>query len=347
MANSSSKTRSLRRGQERAVVVLALLTATVLALGCDRERPVPAPAAADTIVLTDTLGRSVTLARAASRIVSLSPALTEALFAVGCGDRLVLRDGWSDFPVAARAVVSVQGFAPSAEAILAVRPDLVLTTFPPAALRSALDAAGVPWLGWSPVTLDHVAGMMADIGRACGAPGPGADLAATFRTRLAAIERTVAGRPRPRVFYEMDAGGGRPFTVSRLAFGHAVLTAAGGENAFASADVPWFQVSTEAVLAADPDLILLADADAADQPQSAAAVAARPGWSALRAVREGRVVPLSIDLVSRPGPRLVDGVAQIARALHPDAAWPAGPGPTAGAVRGFPQPLVIVPRAAP
>ena len=252
--------------------------------------------------------------------MSLSPALTELLFAVGCGDRIVLRDAWSDFPSAARTIPAVRGFSPSAEAILAARPDLVLTHFPPPALRSALDAARVPWRAYSPAGLDGIAASMREVGRACGAGAAGERLALAFEARLEAIRSRVAHQPRPRVFYEMDAGdGGRPYTISDKAFGHAVLTAAGGANVFGSSGASWFQVSTEALLAADPEVILLADADAIEQPQSAAAVAARPGWAALRAVQKAQVFALHGDWVSRPGPRLVAGVEQIARILHPRA----------------------------
>lgn len=280
---------------------LLWLALGLLALGCARPVPPPQPVAA-------------------RRIVSLSPALTEILFAVGCGDRVVLRDAWSDFPAAARGIPAVRGFSPSAEAILAVRPDLVLTHFPPPTLRSALDAARVPWRAFSPGGLDGVAASMREVGRACGAGAAGERLAKDFEARLEAIHVRIKGVPRPRVFYEMDAGdGGRPYTISDKSFGHAVLTAAGATNVFGASSASWFQVSTESLLAADPDLILLADADAIEQPQSAAAVAARPGWAALRAVQKAQVFALHGDWVSRPGPRLVAGVEQIARILHPQA----------------------------
>lgn len=272
------------------------------------------------MVLHDQLGRTVPVAQRPSRIVSLSPALTEILYAVGCGDRLVLRDGWSDFPPPSRTVPSVQGFAPSAEAILAVQPSLVLSHFPPPTLRTALDGAGVPWLGFAPDTLPAVAASIRTVAHACGQGAQGETVAAAFEQRLDDIAARVRNQPRVKVFYEMDAGiGGRPYTISDKSFGHAVLTAAGGRNVFEHADAPWFQVSAEAILATDPDFIALADADATDAPQSLAALRNRPGMAALRAGREGHVIPLRSDWVSRPGPRLVRGVEALARALHPQA----------------------------
>lgn len=311
-----------------------VLAAVVCLVACSRPTATPSlapaatthaqvaatPASSAAVTLTDHQGRTIQLASPARRIVSLSPALTEILFAVGCGDAVVLRDGWSDYPPQARAIPAAHGFVPNAEAILATHPDLVLTHFPPAALRTALDAAKVPYLGYSPKDLQQVQETLGDVARACGQPEAGQVLQQAFARQLEDIRRRVAGLPRPRVFYEMDAGdGARPFTVSREAFGHAVLEAAGGQNLFADAALPWFQVSTEAVLVGDPDAILLADADAIEAPQSLASVRARPGWQALRAVRQGRVHPLRSDWVSRPGPRLVLGVEQIAQALHPEA----------------------------
>ncbi len=268
--------------------------------------------------VVDQRGHAVALAAPRLRIVSLSPALTETLFAVGCGDRIVLRDGWSDFPPAARAIPAVQGFAPSAEAILAARPDLVLSHFPPPALAAALDAAHVPWLAFAPKQIADVAQALRAVGQACGRAEAGEALATQFTKRIKRIEQRVQGTTSPTVFYEMDAGiGGQPYTIGAKTFGHEVLTRAGGRNVFASEPREWFQVSPEAVLTADPDVVLLGDADVQDQPQSLATLRHRPTMALLRAVRGGLVFPLHADLVARPGPRLALGVEEVARLLHP------------------------------
>jgi iron complex transport system substrate-binding protein len=259
------------------------------------------------------------------RIVSLSPAATETLFAVGCGGGLVLRDAWSDFPPEVKQLPAVAGFAPSAEAILAVRPTLVVAHYPPPGLKLALERAGVTVQGFAPVTLDEVGRSFADVAAACGQAERGQALQAEFAARVAAlaarVDASTARKPKPRLYYEMDAGdAGRPFTVGRGSFGHALIEAAGAINVFADAGATWFQVSAESVLAADPDVIVLADADSIDAPQSAALVAARPGWSTVRAVRLGRIVTVPADLTVRPGPRLAAGLERLARALHPDLA---------------------------
>ena len=278
----------------------------------------PANAADGPTTILDQRGHSVTLPHAALRIVSLSPALTETLFAVGCGAHVVLRDGWSDFPAEVRSVPSVQGFAPSAEAILAARPDLVLTNYPPPALASALDAAHVPWLAFTPKHMADVTQALRAVALACGQKAAGERLATAFDARIETIRTRVAGRFPPRVFYEMDAGiGGQPYTIGQKTFGQEVLTLAGGDNLFANEPREWFQVSAEAVLDLDPDVVLLGDADVQDQPQSLDTLRRRPTMALLRAVRTGLVFPLHADLVSRPGPRLALGVEEVARLLHP------------------------------
>jgi len=270
--------------------------------------------------ITDDLGRKVRLARPAERIISLSPAITEALFAIDCGERIVLRDEWSDHPAAALKIESVGSFAPGAESIVAARPDLLLTTWPPPPLRAALDAAGVNWAAFAPADLAGVGTAVERVGRLCGR----SERAVQERKRLdeaaAAVRAAVAGRERPRVFYEMDAGaGGRPYTVGSGSFGHDLIVAAGGINVFGDTDQPWLQVSAEAILVARPDVIVLADVDVIDSPQSAASVAARPGWSALQAVQKGRIHPVHTDWVARPGPRVIHGLRQLASILHPGA----------------------------
>jgi iron complex transport system substrate-binding protein len=255
--------------------------------------------------------------RSVQRIVSLSPAATEALYAVGCGPQLVLRDAWSDWPKEALQVPAVAGFTPSPEAILAAKPDLVLVHFPAPALRQALERAGVRWQAFAPETLAEVAASLSDIGAACGQPAAGKAAAAALLADVAQIRAGVAGKPRPRVFYEMDATDStRPYTVAKRAFAHDLLLVAGADNVFATADVPWLQVSTESVLAADPDLIVLADSDAELAAQTPAMVAARPGWQAMRAVQQGKIVAVPGQLLGRPGPRIVQGLRLLVTAIH-------------------------------
>ena len=281
-----------------------------------------ASAATTALVVTDDLGRTVRLPAPARRIACLSPSLTEILFAVGCGDSLVLRDAWSDFPIEARRAPAVEGLLPSAEAMIAARPDLLLTTFPSPALRTALRASNIPFAAFVPATLAQVADAFVRVGRVCGQPGRARAARDRFVAETERIKAAVKGRKRPRVFYEMDAGAGRPFTVGRGSFGHDLVEAAGGANVFGDTDRPWLQVSAESIVAADPEVIVLADAGAEQNPQRPDQVAGRAGWHVLAAVRNGRIHALHSDWVARPGPRLVLGLRQLADALHPGVVEP-------------------------
>ncbi|HWQ12678.1 MAG TPA: ABC transporter substrate-binding protein, partial [Roseiflexaceae bacterium] len=138
-----------------------------------------------------------------------------------------------------------------------------------------------------------------------------------MRAQLAALTGQLAGATaRPRVYWELDATDpAKPYTVGPGSFVDELITLAGGANVFGQGDNPYPQVSAEQVVAADPQVILLANAQYGVTVES---VAQRPGWGGLAAVREGRVYPVDADLTTRPGPRIVAGIESIARLLHPE-----------------------------
>lgn len=304
------------------------------------QTPAPAlPSDPDrALTVRDDQQRDVRLARPARRIASLSPALTEVVYAVGCGDRLVLRDRWSDYPAAARLVPAIDALSPSSEAILAAAPDLVLVSFPGGRLRTALDSAKVPWVGLAPQTIEAVASDLRRVATLCGESARGDVAARALLARVAAVDSALVGVRRPRTYLELDeAAGGRTWTVGDDTFAAAVLRAAGAVNAFPTL-TGWPQISHESILAADPDVVLLArpraapaaatpgalddagaavDSAAREQAASSRAFAARPGHGALRAVIEKRVLRVDPAIFGRPGPRIADAVVHLARALHP------------------------------
>lgn len=288
----------------------------LLVLACACQKAPTAPDSAGVIV--DDVGHTMRIPARVERVVSLSPAATELLCAVGCCDKLVARDEWSDFPAQVRSVPQLPGFTPSAEALLLHKPDLVLLHFPPPNLQSALDAAGIAWFGLAATDLKQVAQAHRVVGRLCGQPERGKQAAIAFVDAVAAVRKAFPKPASPlRVFYELDAGDGqRPFTVGRRAFGHALIEAAGGLNVFGDRDEAWFAVGAEALLAADPDVIVLGDADVGVNPQSVQTLNARKGFGALRALRAGCVATVPNTLVSRPGPRLVEGLRAMAQAVR-------------------------------
>jgi iron complex transport system substrate-binding protein len=129
----------------------------------------------------------------------------------------------------------------------------------------------------------------------------------------------VRDAPRPKIFIELDAtDSNRPFTAGPGSFIGALIQLAGGENVASSSRVAWPQFSLEELIRADPDLIILGDALVPVNPQTPAAVALRPGWNGLRAVRRGTIYSIETDVVSRPGPRVVEGLELLARLFHPN-----------------------------
>jgi iron complex transport system substrate-binding protein len=276
--------------------------------------PVSAPASAFPLTVTDDLGRQVTIPAPPQRIVSLAPSNTEILFALGLDERVVAVDAWSDYPPAAQEKPEVGDYVnPDLEQIVAINPDLVLATaVHEATVLPQLEDLRIPTVVLEPTTLDEVLADIALVGEAAGVGDTATALICAFEDRVAAVESAVAGASAPRVFFEL---GPELYTAGPGSFVDDLIARAGGENIVAEGQGPWPQMSAEALITADPEVILLADHEAGVTPES---VKARPGWQEVSAVREDRIVTLDSDLVARPGPRLVDGLEEIARALHPD-----------------------------
>ncbi|HET6681528.1 MAG TPA: cobalamin-binding protein [Gemmatimonadaceae bacterium] len=273
-----------------------------------------APAERRTAIDIDDFGDTLALDSAPTRIVSLVPTTTEILFTIGAGDRLVGRSHWDHWPAAALRVPDVgDGMRPNLEAILAVRPDLVVLYAGeenrPAAQR--LRAAGIPTLG---LRIDRIAETQRAIrllGLVTGDTTDARMLADSIDATLLAVRRATRGLPAPRVAWKvwdaplMVIGGGS--YLSEL------IEIAGGTNVYADSPEPSPQISLEDLLRRDPDLILAG-------PEGAGSLNRLPGWRALRAVRNGGVLVVDTALMGRPGVRLGEAAVSLAGLLHPELA---------------------------
>jgi iron complex transport system substrate-binding protein len=278
--------------------------------------------ASEPIILTDALGRDVTLAAPATRIVSLAPSNTEIVFAIGAGEALIGRDDFSDYPAEALNVPSVGSLYPNvnAEAIVALDPDLVLA----AGITNPDDVKALAALGLTvyatsfAVTLDDIYNDILAVGTLTGHADDAEDLVAGLKARVDAVTtKTVGLADTPKVFYEIDATDpAKPYTTGKGTFIDQLLTMAGGFNVGQVGADPYFQISLEELVAQDPAIVILGSATYGGQTPEL--VAQRAGWETLTAVKNGAVYTFDDNLVSRPGPRVVDGLEALAKLIHPE-----------------------------
>ncbi len=283
----------------------------------------PTAAAAETaITLTDSLDRAVMLDAPATRIVSLAPSNTEVLYAIGAGDAVIGRDEFSNYPEEAADLPSVGGSmgSYSLEEIVKLEPDLVLA----AEINTAEQVKSMEDLGLTVYYLGNptdLAGMYANLRIVAELTGKTAEtetLIAGLQERVQAVVDAVADvETHPSVFYELDGTDpAAPWTSGPDTFIDTLIQMAGGVNAAAELDPGWAQFSQEALLVANPDIILLADAAYGTTPEM---VSARAGWNAITAVKNSAIYAFNDDLVSRPGPRQVAALEELAKIIHPEA----------------------------
>ncbi len=264
------------------------------------------------VAVKDARGKTVTLASAPKRIVSLTPANTEMLFALGLGARVVGVTAYCDYPVAAKALPKVGDVNISIEKVLALKPDLVLAGA--AASRKALDGLdALPSLHFAvfalePTTLDESLAAIASLGNLTGCAKRATILVAKLRARIKAVETRVSAlRAKPSVFSVVQVD--PLWTAGSGTFVDDLIRIAGGTNVGASLGKGYFAVSPERVVAARPNVILAGE-------ESSRRIQTVPGLATTPAVRDSRIYTLGLE-ASRPGPRLVDALEKLAALIHP------------------------------
>ena len=272
------------------------------------------------LTLTDDAGREVRISEPATRIVSLAPSNTEIVCALDACDDLVGVTDFDDFPAQVADVAHVVvGAVVDIEKVVAAEPDLILAAgngLTPATIIDQLTNLGYPVVVLYPGSLQGVYDDISLVGVAIDALGAADDMVAHMKVRADAVAAAVAGAERPRTFYEVGVFEGSIYTAGKDSFLASLVSLAGGEPI--TGDPASTAIQLEDLIAADPQLILLGDA-AYDQTITPASVAARAGWGSMTAVRDGHVVVVLDDLViTRPGPRIVDGLEALAKAIHPE-----------------------------
>lgn len=268
------------------------------------------------LTIQDTAGRWVTLPRRPERIVSLAPSNTEALFALGLGDRVVGVDRSSDYPPAARDKPKIGTFSqPTIEEVVAQAPDLVLAAnIHVRATVPALEARGLTVVVLNPADLPAVLGSITLVGQLTDSADAARRLRGEMEGRIAAVEARLRGvAPRPRAYVEITP---KFVAAGPTSFIGDLVVRAGGSNIVDDRGTQYPALSAETIVARDPEVIVLTDVGG---DVTVASVGERSGWAGISAVKNGRVVAIDPNLVNRAGPRVVEGLEQLARAFHPGA----------------------------
>jgi iron complex transport system substrate-binding protein len=290
----------------------ALLFATALACA-----PPPKPETSSaTQQLTDDAGRNVTLPAHVDRVITLAPNLTEIVFAVGAGDRLVGNTTYCDYPPQAKNVTKIgDTLHPSLERIIGLKPQVVLisTASQLEIFTQQLQNQNIAVFVTDPHDLNGVFRSIEQVGQMLGQQQQANALVQKLRERTNAVEQAVKQTQPVRVFYQ--ASGEPLYTAGHDAFVTDLIRRAGGISLTAGVPGAWPKFSDESALAAKPDAIILPTGGSMGAANATPAEALRSS----PAVQSGRVYKINDDYLARPGPRMVNGLEEMARALHPEA----------------------------
>ncbi|MBI3745295.1 MAG: ABC transporter substrate-binding protein [Chloroflexi bacterium] len=279
--------------------------------------PAATPAPAFPVTIKDDEGTSVSVSSQPQKIVSLTPAATETLFAIGAGSRVVAKvEDITPYPPATDSlpVVAKVGTV-DIEKIVSLKADLVIAGglgFTPPAAVAQLRSLGIPVIVLYANSIAQALAGIRAVGTASGNLAEATTLTTTMQAEFDRLAALTAGVTRPKTFYEIDATTDI-YTIPADSLYAELLKLAGADPITTDSS---YTISLEKVVAADPAVILLGDGGYTKP----ADVTARPGWSGIKAVKDGRILPVDDTLVTRPGPRLVEGLKALIAALHPELA---------------------------
>jgi len=266
----------------------------------------------------DDMGRGVSIDKVPQRIVSHVPSITETLFALGLGERVVGVSDYCDYPEEAKLKPSVGDyFNPSIERIVALEPDLVLTDGHSESIKG-LEALGITFFAIDPQDIDGILEDIELLGKITGVERKAKALVSDMNGSLAQVVSHVENAPKVRVFYVFDATDlNNPWTAGPGSFVDSLITMAGGENIAAQAQGAWVQFSIEQLVSSDPEIIMI-DASMGTAVVSEEELRAHPAWQGVTAVKQDRIYTIDGDLVNRSGPRIIQGLEDMAEIIHPE-----------------------------
>jgi iron complex transport system substrate-binding protein len=277
--------------------------------------------------LVDDHGDKTSLTAYPQKIVSVAPSATEILFAIGAGDKVVAVTDYDDYPydfsawIAAGNMSSIGDFTnPNLEVITALDPDLIVAT---GGVQE--DSVGtLRSLGYKVLVLDptSVDGILYDIelvGNATGLRAEATALVNNITARIAAVENTVENATKPKVYYETYYDPTSSWTIGALAWQNELIEIAGGTNIFGDQQIDYYQYQVEALIARNPDVIVVpAEGMGTGQQAALSEIKARPGWDTISAVQNDRIYQINSNIIERAGPRVADAIEQLAAFFHPE-----------------------------
>jgi len=268
----------------------------------------------------DALGRKVTLASAPRRIIPLAPNITEILYYLGLGDKVIGVTEYSNYPPDAALKPSVGSYVnPNIEKIISLSPDLVIGTKDgnlPASV-SLLEEAKIPVYVINPRNVRDVITTITEIGNLCGVSEKAAQLAGALQRRLELIETLVSKREKPKVFLQINVS--PIMTVNSTTFQNDLIRLAGGINISAGEPITYPRISIEEVIRKKPDIIIITSMGIEGEFEKAKEDWMK--WPSIPAVKDNRVYLTNPDLIDRPSQRIIDGLETMARLIHPEVDW--------------------------
>ena len=268
---------------------------------------------------TDDAGRQVDIDKAPQRIITFGPSIAEILFALGLDDRIVGVSDFCDYPQAAQDKPKVgNSFSPSIEKVVELEPDLVMTV-EHEQFNSELEGLGITYVVLDPEDVRSILDTIRLAGEVTGRAKEGNRLASDMEKVISDVTTRVEGAARPTVFFMVDGTDpNMPWTAGGGSFIDDVITIAGGENIASRVVDDYTQLSIEEIVNADPDFIIIQTMMGGVPTVAVEVLEQHPIWQQLSAVKEGNIYLINGDLVSRPGPRITQGLEETAKILHPE-----------------------------
>lgn len=297
--------------------IIFLIISILLVTSCSSQAPPLKSNSPFGVSSTDDLGREVGFDHPPQRIVSLDPSITEILFALGLNNELVGVTDYCDYPQQARSKSKVGGYIdPNIEAIALLEPDLVVTTLKTNTPRliQQLEDFGIKVFVLEPKKIEDIFKDISSLAKLTCREEEARELLGGLQDRLQGVREKVAGISPPGVFLEM--GKDPLISVGRGSFAHDLIEIAGGRNVAAQSSSPYRRYTLEEILLADPEVIIICSMTP-DDPCLAQKEWWKK-WTNMSAVRNGRIYVVEANLLTRPGPRMVDGLMEIAKAIHPE-----------------------------